>query len=98
MNLRQRIVAFVGLLVIAGMLLYPPWIMPGWRDDTYRFIFSPPQEIAPRYADIHVVGDYNVFRHGELDTQRLGVQCVIVAIITGAMILLLGTRKPHGSD
>jgi hypothetical protein len=87
-NLRQRIAAFTGLLVEAGMLLYPPWIMPNWRDDTYRFVFSPPQYL----------GAHDIIRNGVIDTQRLAFQCAIVAILTIAVVVLLGARKPQDSN
>jgi hypothetical protein len=62
--------------------------MPRWRDDTYRFVFSPPQYI----------GAYDIIRNGVIDTQRLTFQCAIVAILTIAVIVLLGTRKSQDSN
>jgi hypothetical protein len=69
------------------MLLYPPWIMPRWRDDTYRFIFSPPQYI----------GSYDIIRNGVIDLQRLAFQCAIVAILAVAIIVLLGNRRSQSN-
>lgn len=57
--------------------------MPRWTDDTYRFIFSPPQYL----------GSYDIVRKGVIDLQRLTFQCAIVAILTIAVIVLLGNRK-----
>lgn len=96
MNHRQRIVAFVGLLVIAGMLLYPPFEKSGWP---YRLVFFPPSWVGSMYPEsLSIAGNYAVTHYFSINTQLLGFQCVIVALITIAMLLLLGTRKPRGSD
>jgi len=61
MNLAQRVVIAVGLLVIAAMGLFPPWladrsVRPGWLTERrgYHFVSSPPQpeaEFTDEYLD-----------------------------------------------
>jgi hypothetical protein len=90
MNLRQRIALFVGLLIEAVMLLYPPWKCSGWPDDPYRSILSP----TPLGN-----GDwYSRWSLCTLDEQRLGFQCLIVAVAVIGLVVILGAKKSKDSN
>jgi len=95
--MKQRVAIFAGLLVEAAMLLYPPWKVPGWSDDTYRFFSSPPRWTMPDawYGGSKLYGHEVV---GRIDTQRLGLQCLIVAAIVMGLVVLLGARKSKESN
>jgi len=86
-NFTQRIVVFIGLLVEAAMLLYPPW-KAGGTDDTYRSIFSPAVQWTNNYSYVFT---------GSLDKQRLVFQCLIVAIVVVGFVVLLGSKKSKDS-
>lgn len=97
MNTNQRIGIFAGLLIEAAMLIYPPWKVPGWSDDAYRFLFSTPPSWTPpavwSYGS-RISGGVELV--GRIDIQRLEFQCLIVAIIVIGFVVLLGGKKRVG--
>lgn len=75
MNFRQRIVLILGLLIVFGMALFPPWRTPpeyGEAVADYRFVFRPSKG--------HTIN--------RVDTARLGAQCLAVLALTGAVYLI----------
>jgi len=79
MNSGQRIALILGLLIIFGMALFPPWRTPpeyGEAVASYRFVFRPSKG--------HTIN--------RVDTARLGAQCLAVFALTGAAYLILGRR------
>jgi hypothetical protein len=81
MNNLQRLVLILGLVIVCGMALFPPWRSPtewGESIDDYRFVFRP----SKGHAIIRV------------DTARLGVQCLVVLTLTGVAYLIL-RRHPE---
>ena len=91
-NFKQRVTIFVGLLLEAAMLLFPPWHVPDWAN-TYRLFSSPPRWTV--YATWS--NGYKVFdtyqTTGTIDIQRLKFQCLIVAIVVIGFVVLLGGKK-----
>ena len=77
MNSRRRRAIFIGLLLVAAMLLYPPW-RSGQRSIGYHLFF--------RQAPAGVNNAY-------LDWSRLGLQCLIVGVLVAAVIALLNGKK-----
>jgi hypothetical protein len=84
MNRKQKIVLLTGIAIIAGMGIYPPWVIkiPAYghretalkRDAGHSFIFRPPHT-AP------------YLRRANLDVLRLCTQWTIVAFFAGALIV-----------
>lgn len=85
-NLKQRVTIFVGLLLEAAMLLFPPWKVPEWAS-AYHLFSSP-----PTWTD-YFNGNIPYQVAGKIDIQRLEFQCLIVAIIVIGLVVLLGGRK-----
>jgi len=83
-NKRQRVVVLVGVAVVAGMMLFPPWQykrgsykIGGITEPVtvkpagYGFIFNPPASAET------------------VDISRLAVQCAVVAVLAfGACVAL----------
>jgi hypothetical protein len=73
MNRRQRIGIWIGVVVMAAMLLVPPWQQPVghvYASYGYAFLFAPSS-------------DYPV----SIDIGRLLIQWLFVAIVIGAWLL-----------
>ena len=80
MNFQQRIVLIVGLLIIFGMALFPPWRIPPQYDEAvagYRFVFRPTK-------------GHTILR---VDTARLSAQCLAVLALTAAAYLILRSNR-----
>ena len=80
MNKKQRNILIVGLIIAAGMILYPPWMEISPNDDFlnlgYAFLFSPPESE-------NLPSDYLKF----VVWNRLGAQLAGLAVLTGATYL-----------
>ena len=77
MNNKQLAVLWVGLGLIVLMCLFPPWV---YLQENYGYycLFTPPAWISGLQP--------------RLDISRLVVQCVAVALLTGAGIYTLRTK------
>jgi hypothetical protein len=136
MNGRQKLVCWIGIVVIVLMCLFPPWVRvievegsrivsspfyefprssgdKWWRDK--RCLLSPPEPIMNiseiDHNDLMVdksfpfkyVGDDLLDSPGrrfsvdsvQVDLQRLGIQCVIVALITVGLLCTFTTKEEH---
>jgi hypothetical protein len=84
MNIRQRIALSFGLLLEAGIVLYPPW----FAKEKYGLIFSPPPTYAPR-------GNWDgpPAVSSMIDFRLLTIQCLVVALITLAVVVMLGSSR-----
>jgi len=89
MNRNQKIVLYIGLLLILAMSAYPPWLSietktttPFYSDTitrpgSYGFILAPPLQAVV------------------IDLRRLGVQLVAVSIITVGLTVSLMDKKKN---
>ena len=84
MNARQKAVLLVGMVVLVGMGVFPPYVKeePLGQIVTYAPIFSPPQ-------------DYPAWT---LDMARLGVQALVGIVAFGGLVLLLGSGSKINSS
>jgi hypothetical protein len=83
MNTAQRIVLILGLLLIFGMALYPPWSTTTEFGETtagYRLVLRPSSK----------PGGQNVIH---IDTARLSSQFIAVIALTAMMYLVLHSSK-----
>lgn len=92
LNKKQRVVIFLGVIILALMLFVPPWKYYRGGQAGYRILFVPSIRLdmkldteAPRSIE-----DGGIF----LDTTRLFVQCLLIALITGGAVLVLKGRYP----
>ena len=84
MNKKQKIVLWVGIITAVIMGIYPPWVYESRSGKTvpgpYGHIANPPPE------------SYKTARF--IDLYRLGVQWIMVAGVTGGLLVTLkGKRK-----
>ena len=84
MNKKQKIVLWIGIAVIVIMGIFPPWVISGYSTGrpiagSYSLITSPPK-MGEAYAK-------------SIDLYRLGVQWVIVGVITGGLIYTFKDQK-----
>lgn len=94
LNMAQRIVLFVGALMIAGLCLFPPW-------NEESVILGQPQSRVTRPAGYHslivpprlprVVDDYASSLR--VDSTRLVIQCFVIVVLTGGLMVLLRRRN-----
>jgi len=92
MNTKQKISLWLGIVVIAAMTIYPPWVCYEilWRGAVYNQVVS----IQP--------GPYSFIlkpppKAKFIDLYRLGVQYFVVAVVTAGLIVILGDKKDHRS-
>ena len=88
MNRKQKGVLLVGIAVMAGMMLFPPWY--GRKKDYYRsmgyhLVFTPPYDKATTTKG----GAYFRPKMVRIDKDRLAIQCLIAALITGGLMAVL---------
>ena len=84
MNRKQVICLWIGIIVIVLLGLYPPWMIiieSQVRGDS-GFIGK------GRHFMLH---QYN--KQWQIDTSRLGVQWIIVAVITGGLVVTFSGKK-----
>ena len=92
MNRRQRITIFIGSLIIAAMLLFPP--MSGWRKG-YGFIFNKRSTYVAEY-DVHsptAPAPLNGWVSWYVNRERLVLQVLIVVVLTGGIAVMLGGKR-----
>ncbi len=89
MSNKQLAVLWVGIGLILLMCLFPPWLgIVNYRgiktreEYGYRCIFSPPPGVLTEESSLTIY----------LNTSRLVVQCVAIALLTGAGIYTLRTK------
>jgi len=99
MNKNQQIVMRIGISIVVGMIVYPPWIANHFvfpPSDTnekfvpvgYHLILSPPKLDAPwgePTSDFHYI-----------DIPRLSLQIAIVGLITAGLMATFRTKPPEG--
>ena len=83
MNRRQKISLWVGITVFVLMGLFPPW----YRTTRVRAGVRTTTTYYDNYSLL-----WHPPRGGKLDTHRLYVQWIIVAVVTGGLMLTF-----HGS-
>jgi hypothetical protein len=89
MNRKKLIILWSGIFVIVAMCLFPPFVA---KDGTvgYAQLFSREISIAYSSYDTREVDAH-------IDVVRLIIQCVIVGLITGALLYTLKDKKNEGS-
>ena len=96
MNRAQIVALVVGITLMIGMGLYPPWRVElsetqKWRSSAYGFLFAPPR-MAAFVPDRYQKGP-TIFRSCRaigLDVSRLLVQWVVVTALTAGAIVVIG--------
>jgi hypothetical protein len=81
-NLPQRVVLTLGILLVALMLLVPPYsyyARDGGEFSGYGFIFSPDKRF--------------ILSLDGVDLTTLTVQCLLVGVLTGGLVFLFHRRK-----
>ena len=98
MNRVQRVLILIGLLVIAGMVLYQPWLAeredtPGYGDIRIgrHLLFAASSDIegTPPEWRVHVKG---------VNLRELLGEVGLVAIFTVVLVLAIGRKKPQPAD
>jgi len=75
MNIRQRVAVFVGLILEACLLMYPPWIIE-------------------REMDLPAKGHAAIWRVSDaIDIPRLVIEALVIALVVGAITVLLGVKR-----
>ncbi len=86
MNKKQRRALWIGVIVIALMCLWPPWMDAerSWRDaGGYGFLFYPePFTDGPE----------------QIDFGRLSVQCFVVALLTTTKLVTSRSGRKGKND
>lgn len=84
MKTAQKIVLLVGIVVLIGMAVFPPYVGETFRGQTvtYAPIFSPPQGMEG----------------WTLDLTRLGIQALIGIVTLGGLVLLFGSGDKTDSN
>lgn len=99
MNIKQRRIILAGIILIALMLLIPPWKFYGGRDAGYGLLFYPYPTIRAPLAPAEGVKVQPVYKKTPndvelyIDVWRLLVQCAFVAVVTGGFAFLFQSRK-----
>ena len=89
MNRKQKICLWIGIAVIVAMGIYPPWIKPigdgcyVTPKPKYSFI------LTPSGGEHTQAGCYL----GRVDTSQLFAQWLVVAVVTGGLIVTLADKK-----
>jgi hypothetical protein len=89
MNRRQRIAIFIGTLVIAVMLIFPP--MRGWHRG-YGFVLNRRSTYIAE-LDRHTAYGNDGWVYWHIDQERLIFQVLIVTILTGGVVVLVGGKR-----
>ena len=86
MNKRQRIVVLVGVAIVAGMMLFPPWQrQAGGQFSAFYKSRSPTYTAPAGYGFLF----YQPPDAERVDISRLAVQCAVVAVLAfGACVAL----------
>ena len=95
MNRRQRIAVFVGSIVIATMLLFPP--MSGTRHPAYLFVFSDRSIYIEALDFQRKTGKFDPEFNGwftwHINRERLAFQVLIALVLTAGVAVLLGSKR-----
>ena len=95
-NREQLIVLWVGIALLSLIGLYPPWMytlhmksegstLQMQRAAGYHPLFEPPEPASPDSSNLYIDGV-------RLDFPRIGVQIIIVALVTGGLFWTLRDR------
>lgn len=90
MNRKQIICLWIGIGVFILMGLFPPWVSKYGRFSGYMFAFNPTSHSLPPYLEGREnkpVPYYTYDPSLRVDISRLSVQWIIVAVITGGLLL-----------
>lgn len=104
MNLKQKIVLLIGIIVIVLMGIYPPWYFydnktgKNIRVSGYAFFANPP--IPHKLSlDSRTEGFYRERVSTNVDYTRLAFQWTMIVIVTSGFILMLkDKKKPQCGD
>jgi len=98
MNLAQRVAIVLGLLLIAAMALFPPWMgkayVIGIYPSGYHLVFARVWAYGPVLPE-HPRRDWVTYR---VDTCRLLAQWVFAAGLTAAAVVALGSGKRPATE
>ena len=90
-NNKKKSAAWAGTFVIVAMCIFPPWvpdnIVEVGGERRYDFLFS---------NGIFIEAYPFAIVYCHIDTVRLVIQCVIVSLITGALLYNLKDKKAEG--
>jgi hypothetical protein len=98
MNVAQRVVIVLGLLAIALMSLFPPWMGKAYVIGTYPSGYHPVFARVWAYGPVrpeHPRRDWVTHR---VDTSRLLAQWVFAAGLSAAVVVALGSRKRRATE
>ncbi len=85
MNRRQLRLMWIGIVLVAAMILCPPWKTSGGRVIGYRLLLNPPTSHDTWTFPTWSIGSgYRAFR---VDYPRLALQLVIVVLVLGGLAL-----------
>lgn len=91
MNKKQKVALWVGIAAAVIMGLYPPWNYDhpklGSKSIGYSSIFTPAQKQVTEYNDTYTE------TANAIDATRLIIEWVLVAIVTGGLIVTLSGGK-----
>ena len=87
MNNKQKIVFWIGIAAIVLMGIFPPWIAyqpsHGWGYDRgYKFLLRRPPKLSTESSLMPMI-----------DLPRLAIQWILVAVITGGLLVTLKDEK-----
>jgi hypothetical protein len=98
MNVKQRIVLFMGALVFVALSAYPPWHDKGSKASIAPYNYSrdvPEPVVAEEYDSS--LGYMLIFRPpafgAMIDLSRLGVEWLTIIVFTGSLIVVLSKRQ-----
>ena len=90
MNWKQKLVLMLGIAIFVIMGIYPPWVLR-FGSNAY------PQTAVGPYAPITEYTEFSDRNRGTylkyIDLYRLGVQWIMVVVVTGGLIVVLKDKK-----
>lgn len=104
MSTKQKICLWIGIAVIVLMGLFPPWLVEGHRVE-YWSIFAPPYHYVNNVEDLldKIAGHQVQVRESrqrlpaEIVTDYLFAQWLMVAVITGGLIITFQDKRTKDS-
>jgi hypothetical protein len=100
MNQTQKIVILIGLIVMVGMVVYPPWTSVDEEGKAssmgYGFLWQPPEvnnEARGNIFGIKINIQLKSTRANSLDYGRLLMQEGVAALVIGGIFALAGKTK-----
>lgn len=89
MNTKQKIVIWIGVVILVLMILIPPWIINFISEgavltahDGYRFILTN-DPLSPRWVEFSYV-----------NVSQLLIQILVVVLVSGAIVLVFKDKAP----